>query len=169
MTLERYPTTHLNVCEAVVLKLLATYADLKPETCFLTLDPELPFELGHNLFVTVTPIGGEFDISIFDGQAQFGTNERASVVVTVWTAIRLDQKGKAAAALGNAARGLLPWKWRILKTFSGLDLQDADGKKILTALMAPLRAIHPSRMEEGEKHLGISIVFATDFDWDLTT
>lgn len=167
MTLERYTTTHLDVCQAVVAKLLATYTDLKPETCFLALDPELPFELGHNIFVTVVPQGGEFDLSVFDGHAQYGTFERASVVITFWTAIRLDQKGRAATALGEAARGLLPWKRRVLKTFSGLDLQDADGRRILTALMAPLRALHPSRMENGEKHLGISLVFATDFDWDL--
>jgi hypothetical protein len=161
------PTTQVAVLDAVIQRLIAEIPSLTPSTCFLSLDPEPTIALSSQVFVTVAPLGGQFDQGVFDGHGAFGILEHSGVLVSAWSSMRLDQNEHAAAVLSDESRGLLVLKQRILKALAGHDLQDADGNSLLTALMEPRSAQHPQRAAFGERHVGFTLAFATPFDWDI--
>jgi hypothetical protein len=162
-------TSQVTVLNAVVDRLISEIPTLTESTCFLSLEAEPTIEIQSNLFVTVCPIGAGFDNSTFDGMAYDGVLENSGVIVSAWSAMRLDRNEHARAVLTDDSRGLLILKQKILKALSGIMLTDPDdGHSLLTALCQPINSNHPQRAPFGEKHVGFSLTFATPFYWDLT-
>ena len=161
-------TNHIAVLDAVIARLLATIDQLKPSTCFLSLDTRPSIALQSNLFVTVAPMGGIFNVGVFDGGGRDGVLEETGVIVSAFSAMRLDRMEHAAKVLSDNSRGLLIMKHRVLDALAGHDLQDFFGNSLLTSLMQPVNSGHPQEALYGEHHVGFSLAFSTPFEWDLS-
>ena len=156
----------------VIARLISKVDKLTESNCFLTAKPldEPPAAVRNMVFCTVSPTDSQYDQGAHEGGGINATFELAGVEIVVYNAVRLDQVGHDAAALTDAARGLLILKHDILRALSGHDLQDGNGNEILINMMAPLLSGSPRSIKgDGDRHVGdISLQFSTDFEWNLT-
>lgn len=162
----RVASTQAEVLEAIVERLISQIEQLADNTCFLSLTPEPPVNVSQNLFVTVAPLAGTFGEGEFEGGGENVTFERAGVVVTIFSAIKLDRVAHAAEILLDKNRGLLEWKRKILRTLAGHDPTVEGGDETLTELVTPLDS---SPITYDGKHARLMLTFSTDIDWDLTS
>ncbi len=162
-------TTQADVLLRVRDRLIARISGLTDTTCFLTLEPEPPMELKSNLFVTVCPMSGRFDDGALTGGGQEVAIEEAGVIVTIWSACKLDKAGEATAALTDTTRGVLVLKRKILQALTSHDLLDANGNKMLVDYMQPVTSDIPRASVYGEtQKIGVPLAFSTNFAWDLS-
>ena len=167
----RVATNQSIVLQAVVDRLIGEIPEFSNSTCFLTTVPpdEPPANIRDNLFATVSPTNGRFREDVHEGAGIFGTFEEAGVMVTVFSSIRLDRIGHDSNLMMDTARGLFAIKHKIIKALSGHDLLDTAGNQILTNYMAPLTSDRPQSSRDAKTAAGdLSLVFSTDFEWDLT-
>lgn len=162
------PTTHLEVLDAVIARLLTRIPTLNPSTCFFSTNPQPSIWRNGNLFVTVAPQGGTFDQAEFNGMGRAGIVEQTGVIVTCWSAIKLDSTERDLYALRDPDRGLLGWKLKLLDALAGHKLLGLDGQELLTSYLRPTMTQYPQTAGDDGKFSGISIEFATDFNWRLS-
>lgn len=169
MTTSRH-TNHAAVLLAVQARLLSQIKSLTPSTCFLTLEPEPSMEIKSNVFMTICPMGGQFEDGFMEGAGQHGALERTGVIVTIWSNIKLDKAGEAGAALTDATRGVLSFKRDVLLALASHDLLDSSGRALLAEYMMPVSCEMPRASvyddSKGGK-VGIPLAFSTAFLWDL--
>lgn len=161
------PTTQNAVLAATVKRLIDTIQGLTDSTCFVSLFPVPPGPLPPaDVFLTVSPAGGQFDPHWHDGGGEYQTFENASVYVTIFSRVKLDRSGRDDQKLTHIPRGLLEWKRIVLRCLSGQYLTDADGNALLVNAMLPHTA---DAAESSEDYTHLRLVFTTDFLWDLTS
>lgn len=163
----RVDTTQVAVLTAVRDRLIEGMP-LNESSCFVSLYPIPPNLPPGDFFITVAPAGGKYDESMHEGGGENTTAEMASVVVTLFTRLALDRKGRDGATLLNEVRGILVHKQRVLRLLSGHDLE-FEGDQILMNLMCPLEAGAPEALEAERKLSFLQLHFSTDFMWDLTS
>ena len=164
----RVATTQVDVLEAVISRLISQLTELKASNCYLSLEPYPDERITHPLCCIVSPMGGVYDATVFEGAGSNSLIENSGVIVSVWSNLKLDQSGHAERVLNDAARGLIVLKRKILMALTGHDLLDSDGNQILVALMAPRQAEHPQKGVMKDNLTGFSLMFSTDFEWDLS-
>lgn len=164
----RIPTDQVTVLTAVVGRLIDQVSEFNPANCFLSLETEPDFRLSHPLCCLVSPMGGQFEHDVFVGGGMDAVIEDSGVIVSVWSNLKRDQRGHAGRVLADQSRGLLILKGRILAALAGHDLADGDGNQLLVNLMAPRQSQHPQTGVQVDQLTGFSLMFATDFEWDLT-
>ena len=111
-------------------------------------------------------MSGQFDSEMFAGAGAAGTAEKSGVIVTVFSQMKLDRSDSDESMLLHESRGLLGLKKVILKALSAHSLVDHSGHQILLNLMEPMNSGHPR--DDGDAVGEFSVVFATDFVWDLS-
>ncbi|MCC7424837.1 MAG: hypothetical protein IT428_31585, partial [Planctomycetaceae bacterium] len=92
--------------------------------------------------------------------------ENAGVTVTIFSKCKLDRVGQSAVVLTDATKGLLVKKQQILKALVGWMPVDGSGDQIGTAHMRALGCSPIGQYADGAR---MSLQFATEFLWDLTT
>jgi len=158
------PTDQVTVLNAVIALLQAGVPKLAgPNTCFLSMDTEPLGNQRQNIYGTVCPMGGSYDGELFDGGAE--AVEHSGVIVTVFSAMKLDRADADVAMLTDASRGLLGLKQQVLKSLVGKMLVDQSSNNILLRPMRPLQADHPNRHNDTKGKF--SLMFETIFQWNL--
>lgn len=169
MTCTNRKTTQAEVLLRVQARLISAISSLNVSTCFLTLEPEPPMEVKGNLFLTVCPMSGQFDEGFMVGAGQAGALESAGVIVTIWSACKLDKAGEAGTALTDATRGILAVKRKVLAALTSHDLLNSSGQPMLTAYMKPVSSDVPrASVYNTDQKLGLPLAFSTEFIWDLS-
>ncbi len=159
------PTNQIAILEAVVSRLQSEVPQLQGDnTCFMSMSVEPSSEQRQTLYATVSPMGGRYDDGIFVGSGD--VNELTGVVITVWSAMKLDRPNGDKYMMTDATRGLLTLKQDILRAMIKKGpLMDSNGNIIISKPMQPINAGHPQRADDA---LGaFSLSFSTDFVWDL--
>jgi hypothetical protein len=164
-------TDHVTVLEAVARRLRDEVDEFNESTCIVTANPprDIPPNINHNVFCTVSPTDGNYDESAFVGGAENSLIEEAGVMIVLMSSVKLDRVGHNSEILAHESRGLLQIKAKILKTLTGHQLKDTSGNWLLTEYMRPIRSESPQSGEDSGRDIGdLAIVFATPFLWDLT-
>lgn len=159
------PTTQEAVLQAIVDR-LREQLDLNPSTCFLSIDPEPCANISHNLFLTVSPDGGQFREGEFAGAGENLVIENTHAVITIFSQIRLDRVEHATSFLTDNARGVLTMKRKVLKALAGHILVDTDGNALLVDYLEPVSAPRPQ--SDRAKIGDVQLWFSTNFHWDLS-
>lgn len=165
------PTTHQAVLTEVVRKLRAEITEFATEsTCFLS-DVSAPgVEIQEDLFCTVAPQNGRFDLQPPIGSAEFGIDEVIQIGVTVWSRMQRDRLEHSAQSLTDGVRGLLVFKRRVLQALAGRQLYSDAPENSVPLLIEPLRpvqALHPLAGKSNDEFRSCSLVFQAAFTWDL--
>lgn len=163
-------TTQTIVLQAVVDRLISKVSQFTEENCFLTTTPpeDPPENITTNVFCTVSPTNSQFDQGVHEGAGVDCTIEEAGVQIVIFNSEKLDRHGRDTVMLTEDARGLLVMKREILRYLSGHDLEDQNNNQILVSRMAPLRSDNPKSARDNKTRVGdLSILFSTDFQWDL--
>lgn len=160
----RVDVTQETVLKRIVVR-LRRQLRLNRSRCYETLEPEAPAiqPVGGGHFVTVAPGDGQF---VEGEQAPPNVTEEWSVLVTVYTRIKLDRLNSDQELLRDASRGLLVLKRKILKALVGHDLTTRAGDTFLRQLLFARHCNRPQH--DSERHIGwITIEFGVPFDWEL--
>lgn len=149
-----------------VIKRLREQLSLSDSTCFLCLSDDVTPKTTSDVFLTVSPDGGEFDQGHFDGGGDEQLTVEGGVRVTIHSTLKLDRTGHDSELLSNASRGVLSVMHEVLRALTGHDLViDTDGNTTLRRLIAPRGFERPER--SGERLGRISLYFGLSFDWEL--
>jgi len=163
----RADKTLLDVLASVVTQLKSALS-LGDNQCYETVEPLAP---------PVIPTGGDYFVTVALGSSSFSEGEQvsgnitedATLTVTAYSRIRLDQSKSDKYLFRDTTRGLLTLKKNILKALVGQDLQDASvpAEEFLRELLRATTATAPNY--DYDKQIGwISIDFALSWDWDIT-
>lgn len=162
-------TNQVDVLAAVVTRLKAAVSELDGDSlCYVSDYPAPPEQAINDLFATVSPSDGTFDVDLQEGAAANDVREYAGVLVTVFSKMKLDRHGRTDSLLSDATRGLLPLKRKILKALAGHRLQDGSGNDLTVNYLFAQKASAP-RWDADAKLGVMSLYFSTDFLWDLQT
>jgi len=162
----RINVDQIAVLEAVVARLISQISEFDANSCFISLDP-IPIPIPTQpLFCTVGITESSFDQGIIEGGGQAACAEDSGVIVTVANRVMLDKVHTHKVALEESARGLLTFKKKILKALVSHDLLSGSDT-FLRNLMMPLSGAAPGSNAK-DRINWISVVFSTDFDWDLS-
>lgn len=163
----RIDSSYAAVLDAVV-KRLRDQLSLNESTCFLSLTPDVPVKTASDVYLTVSPDGGEFDQAAFDGGGDQQLTAETGVRVTVVSTLKLDRTGHDSELVSNASRGVLAVMHDVLRALTGHDLLiDVDGNQALRRLIAPRGFDRPER--DSERLGSISLYFGLSFDLELDT
>lgn len=138
--------------------------------CYETYEPLNPPKFpASGVYLSVAPGDGNFDQDLFAGGGRHQLAEESSIAVTIYSPIKTDHPDRAAQALHETARGLLPWKKSVLDVLAGHLLLDGSGRQVLRNPIYPLRATAPKRLnrEKGDVCF-LAVIFGVDFDWALS-
>lgn len=159
----RVPTDQLTLLNAVVAQLVDQLS-LNAETCFISDDPVPEYWPGDPT-ITVTTVDGTFPEGFLAGGGVNTAAEYTGIAVNVFTRNMLDEAGHAQQITAT----LLTLKLQVLKALTMFDPTNDDGNNILRNLMAPERSVRIQETEiDGNRAHFFSLVFTTDFDWDLS-
>ena len=162
-------TNQVDVLAAVVTRLKAAVTELDGDSlCYVSDYPAPPENVQNDLFATVSPSDGTFDVDLQEGAAANDVREYAGILVTVFSKMKLDRHGRTDSLLSDSTRGLLPLKRKILKALAGHRLQDGSSNDLTTSYLYAQKASAP-RWDADTKLGVMSLYFSTDFLWDLTT
>lgn len=160
------------ILQAVVDRIKASVSAFRTEaTCYVTDRPLPEVEISDNLFCTVCPRDGEFDVEEMIGGGVFHVREYSTIQVSVWSRIETDQLDRAHECLTDPQRGALPLKRQILKALAGQQLYgDAplDTKPLLITYLMPTRCQHPPSEIWNDDYTSFSMSFTCQFNWDLS-
>ena len=146
---------------------------LDERRCFETLSPLLPEGFsppGGDWFITVAEGGGMFPL---EDQHPQQCMESWSILVTVYTRVKLDRSGHDQQLMVDASRGLLRLKRQVLRAVVGEDLttdEESPDSARSEFLRSHLHVNHAQRMEY-DQAAGIgwlTIELGVEYDWDLT-
>lgn len=164
-------TDHVTVLEAVARRLRQEIDEFNDSTCIITTSPprEVPQNIQHNVFCSVSPTDGSFDDSWMAGGGVEAVREDAGVIIVLMSSMKLDRIGHNSSLLADQSRGLLIVKQKILKALTSHRLADTSGNFLLTDEMMPSRSESPQSGSDSGKEVGdIALVFQTPFLWDLS-
>jgi hypothetical protein len=166
----------IDVAQDVVLERLVerlrSALGLPEQRCYETLSPDSP---------PVIPPGGEYFLTVSPGPGRFVEGEQVagnitevwSVVVSIFSRVRLDESGRDQETLRKAGRGLLAVKQKVLTALCGHDLQTRGNDTFLRWLLYAESCTEP-RVLERQAELGplrlanMELEFGVHFDWDIT-
>ena len=168
-------TNQVDVCNAIVTRLIAEISGFNASTCFLTCQPlqELPENIKTGAVVcSVSPAGGPFDESAYAGGGENVLIEDAAVHVVLYNNVRTDRRRHDVESLTKASEGLLTVKRLVLKALAGHRLQDGSSNELLVEHgVMPIQSDSPRSQWDDEKRRGIGdigLLFRTPFLWDLS-
>lgn len=119
---------------------------------------------GGAYWLTVTIGDGAFPL---EEQFPEQLREDSTFIVTGFTRVQLDEKGRDHKLLKSDERGLLVIKRKIL-SIVGQQLQLANGTPIGADRVYAIRASKPEAVSNQTVNLGtVSVTFGVAFDWDL--
>lgn len=121
--------------------------------------------LNHDVFCTVKVLASFGDEGAFEGGGENVVVERAGIMVTIFSRMKLDRNDTVERMLLDPSRGLLEMKRRVLKALCGYDIP-VKTNEASTGLVEPITCSSPTH--DGERG-SISLTFSTDFEWDLTS
>lgn len=146
-----------------VLATLRSELGLTETTCFLASSDLSPAKIPPAAaFVTVTPLGGRFDIH---EQTRENCLENWSFRVRVYLRLTRDRTGHDDRRLTDPDEGAFAWKRRLLKALCGQDLTTWNLKGTIAADSAtPLTWLRGGDIDWAS----FAIDFIADFAWDLS-
>ena len=160
------------ILEAIVAKIQDNIAPFQTEAnCFITDRPMPSVEISDNLFCTVCPRDGDFDVEEMVGGGVEHVREYSTIQITVWSRIETDQLDRSARAWLDPKRGILPLKREFLKTLAGQQLySDAPENQLpmLVTHLMPTRCQHPPSEIWDDEFTSFSMSFTCQFNWDLS-
>lgn len=157
-------TDQVAVLDAVLTQLRTVTTFQGENTAFLSMHTEPLDEMRQNVYATVCPMSGQFDEALFRGYGV--AYEATGFIVNVFSQMRLDRPDGDVSMLTDATRGLLVLKKQVLDAFTNHILVDTEGNGLLSSSIRPINSSHPNRDDEG---IGtFSLMFATDFSWNLS-
>jgi len=161
----RVSTDHATILDAVVKRIRSQIPEFSGTSCIVSFKPEPAANVDKNLFCTVAPTDGQFELDNQIGGGAENLVEQAGVAVTMFSAMKLDRSDVHESVLMEKSRGLLVLKKKLLKALVGHDLQTPNGDYILASQMHALRASQPG--EDGQGRVFLQVTFSTDFGWDI--
>ena len=165
MANETLDVDFIEVIDAILGKLRDDLG-LNDRSCFLMLDHHTPPPpVPVDLFLTISPDGGQFDAAMLIGGDDQQATIDTGVIVSIHSNVRLDPGGRDQEVLMNADRGLLIMLTRVLKALTGFNPVVRD-KYCLREYMPPRGFSQPQRLD-GEKRSRLDIHFGVSFDWNL--
>lgn len=177
-----YDATDFDLLTAVKARLREQITKLEPEGLVMLCDEPVPpdayFPRGE-VCATVALSDGQFDKGKYDCGGANQLTEKKSLIVTVFTRVKVDQPPRSEYAMLDTERGLLArYKPQVLSAIL-VDDPTADilqpwqplknGQPFLRGSIVPDRANGPRQLIAGNDWLGLSIYFDVEFDWDLRT
>ena len=155
---------------ALIVHRLRGVLGLGVSQCYETYEPLNPPKFAAaGVYLSVAPGDGTFDQELFAGGGRHQVAEESSIAVTIYSPIRTDHPDRAAQALHDAARGLLPWKKTVLDTLAGHLLLDGSGNQVLRNPLYPLRSTAPKRLRREKADVCLlAVIFGVDYDWALS-
>jgi hypothetical protein len=163
----RTDQTQLVVMASIVTRLKSALS-LSENQCYETIEPLAP---------PVVPTGGDYFVTVALGHSSFSEGEQvignitedATLTVTAYTRIRLDESKSDKYLFRDTTRGLLTLKKNILTALVGQDLVETSdpAEEFLRELLRAESSTAPNY--DREKQIGwISIDFALSWDWNLS-
>jgi hypothetical protein len=162
----RVPTTQDAVLLSIVDRLRKELS-LNESTCFLSVSPEASPTVDQNLWLTVSPEDGMIDDAAWSGAGQAALIEHTFVVVTIFSAMRLDRPQHSVSFLTDSARGVLVAKRNVLKALAGFDPLNVDGDMLLCEPLTPTTCPRP--LNDRQRIGDVQLWFSTVFQWDMTS
>lgn len=162
------------VYQSIVDRLIRGQLGLNQTNCYETAEPVNPgIPPGGEYFVTVSPGESQFDGELFEGGGTLQLTQIASVVVTIFTRIKLDRANHDHELLHDAGRGLYPLTKKLLAAMAAADLTTGlAGDTYLRWLAKPVSAsgikVGSSVANNPAKLAWRHITFSIAWDWDLT-
>lgn len=162
------PTTQAEILVAIrnKIRLNVPAFDQEP-TCFISGTPFPSVELQDNLFCTISPTDGAFDVSLMDGGGAGQVCEQATFSVSVWTHIMVDQIERYEEGFVDPDRGLLSLKLLILKALAGRNLDGGNDTLLLMESLNPGRCRFDVQNKEDDEFAGLIMTFEGKWWWDL--
>jgi hypothetical protein len=163
----RADTTQADILDAIVRRLIDQIDPLTEKTCFIGILPDgAPYRPADNLFVVVSPTGGQFPAEFVDGGGSQQLTENSGVLVTIFSRLMSQRQERDREGLASETRGLLTLKRQILRALTAHDLE-WGGQKILRSLLVPSESSPADPAREVDNLVQLSIRFEVSFDWDL--
>jgi len=146
------------------LDTLRSNLDLTESTCFPASGDLAPPKIPPaSAFLTVTPLGGRFDIP---EQAIGNLYENWSVRVRVYLRLARDRSGRDAQRLLDPEDGQFAWKRKVLRALCGRDIPGWNLKGTIAAESAtPLTWLRGDRNDL--EWVSFAIDFVCSFAWDV--
>lgn len=138
---------------------------LSESTCFFSLNPDSPPPVPTDVYLVISPDGGQFDPSMFEGGGEQQLTVETGALVTIHSTTRLDAGGKDKERLTNTSKGILQMMTKVLRALSGYDLT-IDGDTFARTLPSPQGFSKPTKNKETLGSIGLA--FNLSFDWDVS-
>lgn len=167
------PTTHAEVLLAIVAKIQLNVSVFTDGTVCFVSDTPLPSpDIQDELFCTVSPGEGHYDLGLIDGFGNLAVAENSNVVVSVFSRMQQDQLERCITTLTDSERGLLIIKQQILAALAGKNLDGGEylGNpcNLLMEALTPTRVRHVPR-DSLDAFAYFSLYFDAKFNWNLGT
>lgn len=162
----RVDTEQSDVLDSFVKRLLDCIPAFSDKTCFVSINPDPPYAVRDNTFLTVSPTGGVFPEEFTDGGGAEQCTEESGVIVTIFSRFQCNRPGDEREALSEFTRGVFRLKKQVLKAITSQDLT-WGARRILRNLPRPKNSSPPDNADK-DGLTKISVSFSADFDWDLS-
>lgn len=166
MPFNRVDTEQADVLDAICAQLITSIPALSTKNTFISILPVPPQLPADNLFLTVSPTGGNFPEEFTAGGGQWQCTEDAGVIVAIFSRYQADRPGHERDLLSEFTRGILRMKKLVLKALVGQD-PTWNTNFILRNLLAPQTAGAPDYVGD-EQLVQVPLKFQTIYDWNLT-
>lgn len=151
----------------VIPHLIAQVPDAKIGNTYLSTIPNELFPNPAEFMFEISPSESwTFEQGHITGAGKDALHAVGNILVTIHSAVQLDQVGRDAEYLTNQARGILRLVTLVLDAMSNHDLLNADDEPMLSQPMRPVR-LHIPAKDDRRKGF-VTIEFEIEFDWDMT-
>lgn len=155
-----------DIYASVVARLLDQIPDFcKPETCYLSLDPDALVPSPGDLVFVVSPMSGRAKDSYYEGGGLEQLTIDGGIIVKIHSPLQLDEPHKDVALLTEQTRGLWRIARRVIRAIANSAWSPTKGADEITRdpcyLIGYDLGKHPRSIGSIELH------FACLFDWDV--
>lgn len=163
----RIDSEQADVLDSVLAQLLLDIPNLSSKNCLISIDPDPPYKVPENFFLTISPANGTFPPELVDGGGENQCMEESGVVVTSFSRFMANRPGQEREALSDFTRGILRMKRLILKSLTNADLT-FNGNFITRDPPTPKFSSFPTWVDADKTLLKLSLEFRISWDWALT-
>lgn len=163
---ERADSTLDTILTLFVDRLIDQVPGFNAENCFLTFHPDItPPPVTADVFCTVSPMSGAFDLTMQDGGGKFQATIESGAMVRLHSIVQLDQANHATILLTDQTRGIISTLTSILSALTCDDLDDGI-KEVLREPVKPTELTWG--LNEDRSLATCDITFRLYYDWLLS-
>ena len=160
------------ILRAVVTRLRAQLNSgtrpVNESNCYLCLDPNAKKKTASDLVFVVGPSSGSFDEAMIEGGGQEQLTADLYLIVTIQSALQLDEAQREEYFLTDAGLGVLGAGTDVLAALAVWDPSTTSGADTLLQVRDPLMPSGFEFSKEGKSKGSMTLTFKCKFDWDVS-